>query len=789
MRSFFQTFVVFVSLLVSSKNVQSQTTGFSGTGANIDVVYHRTEWTIDPRDASKVINGTVTTYFVTKQSNVSQITFDLNKNSFSNKVTVRYHNNIVASSFAATGNVLQINLPVSLPVNKLDSVRITYYGTPPAISGYAEGYQRKTDAGSGAYIYTLSESFEDRDWWPCKADMQDRIDSMDIIVTVPWTGTDTFWVAANGKLVDSSIISGDQRQFTFKHRYPIPSYLVALGIAKYNRYHRGHVTIGETNVPVTYNLFRGKTSYTGILSALDKSKEEMVVFSELFGDYPFKNEKHGFYEFGFSGGMEHQTFSGMGTGSLTSWSVIAHELAHQWFGDQVTFSTWNHLWLAEGFAKYLEALAAEKVSSLGQSAATHRSSIKSSALAASTTSVYLNNIANSDAVWGGSNYSALYMRGAMVVSMLRKLSGDEKFFQACRNFLKDVSLSYKSATTEDLKSHFEAVLNYDLDAFFQSYIYGTGNPAYDITWGSNGKNINIELTTQRRSNTSLPYFHTPVVINISNGLTGASKRDTTVVIYDENGKVSYAGIGIRQPKIGKALGYNLSFVPAIVTVDQSYETMVRGQDGVTIGANRVAQSSVARATRLNTAPIYLLPINITDFKGISKQGGNLMLVQLTTTDENISVQIERSENGVEFYPIGYMIKSDIGKPELSYNYFDKNVSNATTYYYRVKTVDEKDIVKYSKIVVVTAKDQGAKVKLSPIPTSSSLQIDLPAAWKNRLVTYFVYNSNGMMVRMEKVSQVNRYINISVQSFPSGSYTIKLIGPLEDSAIESFTVVH
>ena len=77
----------------------------------------------------------------------------------------------------------------------------------PAINGQAEGFQSNRTMGTpntapagGSFLYTLSESYEDRDWWPCKADMKDKIDSMDIIVNVPWSGADTFWVATNGKL-------------------------------------------------------------------------------------------------------------------------------------------------------------------------------------------------------------------------------------------------------------------------------------------------------------------------------------------------------------------------------------------------------------------------------------------------------------------------------------------------------------------------------------------------------------------------------------------------------------
>ena len=348
-------------------NIEPNSVGYSNTGGNINVVYHRCDWNIDP-SVSKLISGSVTTYFKTLSANVNTLTFDFNKTSFNNgSLVVTYHGAGCVKSFPASGAIdtLTITLPSTIAaIGTLDSVTIAYSGTPPAVVGQAEGFQRKQDGLGNWYIYTLSESYEDKDWWPCKADMQDKIDSMDINVTCP----NTYWVAANGIMIDSAI-SGANRTFKFKERHPIASYLVAIGVAKYNRYYRAPVVIGAVNIPTVYNIFPDITggTLTTDLNALDKSKLDIVAFSNMYGLYPFADEKHGYYEFGWGGGMEHQTFSAMGAGTLSSWSVIAHELGHQWFGDNVSFATWNDLWLAEGFAVYSEALAAEKVPSLGQS--------------------------------------------------------------------------------------------------------------------------------------------------------------------------------------------------------------------------------------------------------------------------------------------------------------------------------------------------------------------------------------------------------------------------------------
>lgn len=546
----------------------------SGQGSNIDVVYQRCTWRIHPDSPSssapvKYLRGNVTTSFVTKQTNVSQVTFDFNN--VHTIDSVKYHGaKLAAGSIVwTTSKILQLSFPAAIADSgTLDSLTIFYKGTPPAASGQALGYQ-KGGTSSNNYVYTLSESYEDRDWWPCKHDMTDKIDSMDIIVSVPFA----FWVASNGKMIDSAV-SGTNKIFKFKHRYPIASYLVSLGVAKYKRYYRTPVTIGGVSVPVVYNLFPGKSNntYNNILNALDKSRTELVQFSNKYGDYPFKNEKHGYYEFGYGGGMEHQTFSGMGGSALTSWSTIAHELSHQWFGDKVTCATWNDLWVNEGFARYNEVLAAELVSGLGNPI-THRGSIKTAARSINTTPIYITDASSSNSIWTNNNGTAIYERGAMVVSMLRKLLGDTKFFQACRDYLNDPLLSYKAAGTADVERNYENQAGKDLSHFFNSWIYGYGNATYGVNWTTSGNNITVQLNQTRTAGASVSYFAMPVVLKAAN--TG-NTLSTTLIIYDRGDSVFIAGDGISAGVAGNTISFNLNFAPATLSFDASNETMATG---------------------------------------------------------------------------------------------------------------------------------------------------------------------------------------------------------------------
>lgn len=570
----------------------SESAGASGTGANINMVYNRINWIVNPNDASKNITGVVTMYFVTTQASVSTISLDLNKNSFNNlSLIVNYHGGPCTFSFPASGNVniITINLPAAIPAsNTLDSVTISYSGTPPAAVSAAQGYQRASyNDQSGVqqfYVSTLSESYEDRDWWPCKADMQDKIDSMDINVTVPWNGADTFWVATNGKLIDSTI-NGVNRTFQYKTRYPIASYLVCLSVGKFNRYFR-EVQVGPTVIPVQYYMLRGRvgTYYSNALVALDRINPVLQAFSQRIGEYPFKLEKHGFYD-GLLGaaGMEHQTFSGIATSSMSSVSTLSHELMHQWFGDNVTFATWNDLWLAEGFARYGESLAGELVPALGLNVHTMRLSMKSAALGNQFSAWIPDaNIANSNTIWNSSYGSGVYQRGGMIVSMLRAMSGDNIFFQALTNY--QAALSGKSATTDSLRDHFNALLGTDISEFFRDYVGGSGNgataaggigsPVYSMGWNSPVANrLVLRINNQGKTSFSnVSYYNGPVAVRAT-----APGKDTTIILFDwGSGNLSYAGNGISTPIGNNLMSYRLSFTPTALVYDDSARTLSTG---------------------------------------------------------------------------------------------------------------------------------------------------------------------------------------------------------------------
>ncbi len=483
----------------------------SGVGQNFDVKYHRFEWKIDP--SVRRISGSVTTYFKAI-SVLSEIAFDLDATL---KVDSVIHRGTKAVfSQQAVDKTLRITPNINTPAGALDSVTI-YYGGVPTGTGLGSYNQRKrVSTDNNSYeTYTLSEPYGGRDWWPGKMDLTDKIDSIDVIVTTP----PQYRVASNGLLVREIQLDANNKLYHWKHRYPIANYLVCVAVTNYEQYiDKTPLSRGDTMNLLNY-------VYPEALTASKqwswKAGSAMRLYDSLFVEYPFKKEKYGHAMFGWGGGMEHQTMSFMV--NLTDASLLAHELAHQWFGDRVTCGSWSEIWLNEGFATYLTGLYYQNVETAYWS--NWRTTTLSSATSATSGSVFCTDTTNENRIFSN---VLTYNKGAYVLHTLRWKIGDVAFFTGIRNYLNDPTLAYGFARTADLKRHLEATSGQNLTEFFNDYFYGQGYPSYTVT-GCQGDvvnrfNIRIQQTT---SNAATPLFELPVPIKLINKSSG---KDTTIVL-------------------------------------------------------------------------------------------------------------------------------------------------------------------------------------------------------------------------------------------------------------------
>ena len=482
---------------------------------NYDVKYYRCEWEINP--AVRFITGKVTVYFVITAA-TNNIQIDL-----MNPLTVdsvKQRNTLLTKQHI--NNTLSFDFPVAINAGVLDSVSIYYKGIPPN-NGFGS-FETTTHAGTPV-MWSLSEPYGSRDWWPCKNGLDDKADSIDILVTAP----QQYRAAANGLLQSETLIAGGTKKLAYwKHRYPIASYLVCFAVTNYAVFNNS-VLLGNTSLPMqTYCYPESLASFqAGTQNVLDA----LQFFHANFGDYPFIKEKYGHVQFSWGGGMEHQTASFMVN---VNESLVAHELGHQWFGDKVTCGSWEDIWLNEGFATYLAAVYLEN--KYPATIINSRKNVINNITSATGGSVWVDDTTNVGRIFSG---RLSYNKGSYLLYMLRWKLGDQVFLNGLKQYINDPKLAYGFAKTDDLKRNLEQVSGQNLAEFFKDWFKGQGYPSYNVQWtpiGSEYVNIKMNQTT---SHTSVDFFELPVALKFKN----ATQEKTIVVDNKTNGETFFKNIG------------------------------------------------------------------------------------------------------------------------------------------------------------------------------------------------------------------------------------------------------
>jgi len=425
-----------------------------------DLFYHRIHWHIDPQ--YKYISGSVTSYFKILKNNVAQMHFDLTEPLIVDSVMHKTGK----LSFTHTNSIIEIQLPNTLNTNDIDSLTVHYHGSPPGSSGFGSFVISEHD--QTPILWTLSEPYGAKEWWPCKQNLFDKIDSLDIMVTVP-SGNK---VGSNGVLV-SEKLTGDLSTFHWKHRHPIASYLIAIAVTNYAEF-KHYADIGGGKQVEILNYFYPE-QFDQNKKAAEYTIDVMKLFSDLFIPYPFADEKYGHAQFGWGGGMEHQTMSFMGSFSK---NLIAHELAHQWFGNHVTCGSWEDIWINEGFATYLTGISQEHLAPSGLFG-WKTDIIDNHLIRMNSGSVFCDDTSSVGRIF---NSALSYSKAAFVLHMLRTQIGDTAFFNGCKMMLNNKETSAKFARTPQVQAYFEVAGDTNLTDFFNQWIYGQGYPNYIIQW-------------------------------------------------------------------------------------------------------------------------------------------------------------------------------------------------------------------------------------------------------------------------------------------------------------------
>ena len=474
---------------------------------NYDITYHKLEFNVDP--AIYFISGKITTTY-TALANMNTLTFDLSNTLIVSSVKI----NNVSLAYTQNTNELIITLPTTQLSGAQATVEVIYSGAPPQNGFFA--FTSSTHGPSNTpVIYTLSEPFGARDWWPCKQDLNDKINNIDVYITAP----SQYVSVSNGVEPEAPVINGNLKTTHFRHNYPIPAYLICMAVTNYT-------IINQTagSAPNTYpiiNYIYPESDNSSLRTQILQTPLLLNYYSTLLENYPFANEKYGHAQFGWGGGMEHTTVSFMVNFGR---QLIAHEMAHQWFGDKITCGTWKDIWLNEGFATYFAALAVENFD--GPAAfVSEKANMIGLITSSANGSVYLSD-AEALIVDRIFDYRLTYNKGAMVLHMLRFKLGDTVFFQGLRNYLADSNLAFKYAITANLKSHLEAVYGSSLTEFFNDWVYNQGYPIYNIIVQNTAVGQAKITVSQTTSHSSVPFFEMPVPVR----LLGANGQSQDVVV-------------------------------------------------------------------------------------------------------------------------------------------------------------------------------------------------------------------------------------------------------------------
>jgi len=400
----------------------------------------------------------------------------------------------IDSSFLGNSKITSIyreDNNISIPLRKVlekDScftIRIYYHGSPPA-RGFFSGVSHDHNITWNKDVtWTLSEPFAAKDWFPVKQSLTDKADSAWIFLTTPPNEI----AGSEGLLTKVINLPEGRKRYEWKTSYPIDYYLLSFAVANYQDYriyaHPKQLT--NDSLLIQNFVYNSPDFLNYNKNDIDQTRKIIELYSNLFGIYPFSKEKYGHCLTELGGGMEHQTMTTIGG---FGFDLIAHELGHMWFGDNITCATWSDIWINEGFATYSNYLANEhlkgpkKALDFITKAQTHAISQPGGSIYIPEEEIYPGN------EWRIFNGRLSYDKGAAILHMLRhEINNDNLFFNILKAYQKRFSGSV--ATGEDFKHVADSITGKDFTYFFNQWYYGEGYPQFNIKWSQTSDSLKI----------------------------------------------------------------------------------------------------------------------------------------------------------------------------------------------------------------------------------------------------------------------------------------------------------
>lgn len=457
--------------------------------------------------------------------------------------------NGVSKTFQRDDERASLNFDTALAPKTQFTITIDYLGTA-AVVGRIGGGMLVSNHQGNLSMASLSEPFAAPSWWPCIDDPADKT-TIEMAVTVP----PGYEEVSNGVLIKTETNPNGSKTFYWQEDYPISNYLVSVATTNYAKFQDSYTTLDGTKVPLFYYVYPEHLDLAKRKFAV--VPQAMGIYAQLYGEYPFTNEKYGMAEFPWGGAMEHQTMTSMGQGivggSSSGTLTYVHELAHQWWGDLVTLSTWHDIWLNEGFATYSEVLFLEKASNGNPGKIMAQYYDDGDPFGSLGGSVYAED--DSDPY---DDIGAIYDKGGWVLHMLRHVMGDKNFFDALKDYR--TQYAYSNASTDKFREVCETHHGQSLKAFFEQWVYAPSRPIYKVdTRVSNNPDADgkyqVIVTVRQKQNVTIPNrtsdmkntFVMPVdfTFHFANG-----KSETQTVVNDSRKQIFVFNLSQKPMNIG-----------------------------------------------------------------------------------------------------------------------------------------------------------------------------------------------------------------------------------------------
>ncbi|AXA36702.1 MAG: M1 family aminopeptidase [Candidatus Sumerlaea chitinivorans] len=622
-----------------------------------DVLFYDCSWT--PSMTASVLNAaSVTVRARSLDSSLTTCVLDFDSNGGAlavSSVDSGPSTPLLPFSVDTANNKLRITLPAPVPAGEEFQVRINYSGTPRPTGTFGAPYVRSTHGSPPvAVVYTFSEPYGARQWWPCKDLPDDKATSSIQRITVP--SGQGWQVVSNGRLA-AVVNNGATETWVWENRYPIATYLVSFCVSNYVYVSATYTSRdGTTTMPIRHAIYPENLSLeaTGAAGTL----QVMNFFADRFGEYPFLDEKYYTASHNSGAGMEHQTATSMPGGDVQDGMQRrnVHELAHQWFGDKITPLTFDHLWLNEGFATYCEALWDEY--KWGR----YQFWSRVNGWSVSTTQAVVG--PNSDNFSG----AAVYRKGAWVLHMLRHVVGEQKFWEIMRTWAQHPAVSYGSAVSQDFEDVAEAVSGMDLTAFFSQWLYRTdsSNPPAQPTYRFHGSSSKSGSDWLLALNTTQVGSGTPYVMPLDYEVVCQDHQTTTVRIQNsalsavdtvnlgtsvpleidldpDNWVLKYMGLSLNTVSLGR-IPVNKPFAYRLHASFGTTPYTWSGGSGLPPGLT-LASSGLITGTPTATG-LYTFSVTVTDGASASRSATLTVEVTSDPLPEEVIVESRTSSGGL-----------------------------------------------------------------------------------------------------------------------------------------------